>query len=291
MDSDRLRKLYELDDLFLDVAAAAAEDRGSYVLETLRFSTGSGEAIGGYLTRPGHGRPAPAILYAHAHGGAYEIGATELIAGRPALLSPLGPVFAEAGFVTLCIDMPTFGERAQSKESAAAKARLWYGKSLFGQMLSEQAAALSYLASRPDVDARRIGMFGISMGATLAYWLAAVEPRLAAIAHLCCYADFATLVETGAHDLHGIYLTVPGLLAATSTGEIAGMVAPRPQLICIGDADPLTPPLAVDRALVETRAAYGSGPLEVLRQPGIGHEETPEMRAAVLDFFARYLGA
>jgi hypothetical protein len=132
-------------------------------------------------------------------------------------------------------------------------------------------------------------MYGISMGATLAYWLAAVDERIAAIAHLCCYADFATLIETGAHDLHGIYLTVPGLLAETSTGEIAGLVAPRPQLICVGEADTLTPPLAIDRALVETRAAYGGGPLEVLRQAGIGHQETPEMRAAVLDFFARTL--
>ncbi len=88
----------------------------------------------------------------------------------------------------------------------------------------------------------------------------------------------------------GIYLTVPGLLAATTTGEIAGLVAPRPQLICVGDADPLTPMLAVDRALETTRRLYGAGPLQVFREEGIGHQETPPMRAHVLDFFRRSIG-
>ena len=120
--------------------------------------------------------------------------------------------------------------RDHTEESSAAKAHIWYGTSLIGQMISEQSAALTYLASRDDVDPGRIGAFGISLGSTLAYWHAALDPRIAAVAHLCCYADYATLVELGNHDNHGIYLLVPGLLRHTSTGEIAGLVAPRPQL-------------------------------------------------------------
>ncbi len=289
ISAQQLRTLLGVEDETWTVGERTEEVAGDHVLERITFAAADGTPVRGFLCRPEGEGPFPAILYAHAHGAAYEIGAAELIDGRPALLSPPGPVFARAGYVTLCIDMPTFGLRRVPGESALTKQLLWYGKSLFGRMLTEQAAALGYLAGRVDVDAARVGMSGISMGATLAYWLAAVEPRIVAIAHLCCYADFATLIETGAHDLHGIYLTVPGLLAATSTGEIAGLVAPRPQLICVGDDDPLTPPLAVDRALVETRAAYGEGPLEVLRQPGVGHRETPEMRAAVIDFFRRTL--
>jgi dienelactone hydrolase len=284
---EELRRLLQFEPPELRPISIATDDRGDHVVEGIAFETGAGDRIRGILCRPPGSGPHPSILYAHAHGGAYDIGAGELIDGRAALLSPLGAVFAAAGYVTLCIDMPTFGERRQPDESTLSKARLWYGRSLFGQMLSEQAASLTYLGARPDVDARRIGMFGLSMGSTLSYWLAAVDERIAAIAHLCCYADFATLIETGAHDQHGIYLTVPGLLAATSTGEIAGLVAPRPQLICVGDNDPLTPPLAVDRALAVTQPMYGDGPLEVLRQADVGHEETQQMRAAVFDFFAR----
>jgi dienelactone hydrolase len=286
---EELRLLLQVAPPELRPTAIATDDRGDHVVEQIAFETAGGDRIRGILCRPSGSGTYPAVLYAHAHGGAYEIGASELVDGRPALLSPLGALFAAAGYVTLCIDMPTFGERQQPGESALSKARLWYGKSLFGQMLSEQAAALTYLAARPDVAAERIGMFGLSMGSTLSYWLAAVDERISAIAHLCCYADFATLIETGAHEGHGIYLTVPGLLAATSTGEIGGLVAPRPQLICVGDNDPLTPPLAVDRALAVTQPMYGDGPLEVLRQADVGHEETQQMRAAVFDFFARTL--
>src|SRR5690606_18492186 len=130
----------------------------------------------------------------HSHGGRYDIGASELLDGREYLLDPLGPVFARAGYVTLCIDMPVFGERANVSESFAAKALLWQGKSLFGQMLSDHAAALTYLAGRADVDAGRIGAFGISMGCMLSYWLAAMDERIAAVAHVCCFADFRTMI-------------------------------------------------------------------------------------------------
>ena len=160
-------------------------------------------------------------------------------------------------------------------------------------MVSEQAAALTYLSSRDDVDSERIGAFGISLGSTLAYWHAALDLRLRAIAHLCCYADYATLVELGAHDNHGIYLLVPGMLRHTSTGEIAGMVAPRPQLICLGDEDELTPPLSIERALAVTRPMYerAGAPeaLEVFIQAGVDHRETPEMHEKVMAFFQREL--
>jgi hypothetical protein len=156
-------------------------------------------------------------------------------------------------------------------------------------MVGEQAAALDWLATQPFVDPARIGCFGISMGATFGYWLAAVDERIAALAQLCCFADFAELIEIGAHDRHGIYLTIPGLLDVASNGEIAGMVASRPQLICIGDLDPLTPPPAADIALGQVLEVYGkagaANALVIHREAETGHEESPEMRGAVLDFF------
>lgn len=290
---DRLRALFGMEDVRLELLGSRTEDRGSYVIEWLRFASANGE-IRGILTRPAQVDGAlPAILYSHAHGGHYELGADELLEGHYDAIGKMGPVFAEAGYVTLAIDMPTFGERSWQKESTLTKALLWHGKSLFGQMLSEQASALGYLGSRTDVDASRIGAFGISMGSTLSYWLAAVDKRIAATAHLCCFADFDCMIETGAHDLHGIYLMVPGLLSQTSTGEIAGLVAPRPQLICVGEADALTPPATVDKAFGETKAAYqaaGAGDaVTLLREPGSGHADTPRMRAAYMEFFSRTL--
>ena len=262
-------------------------EKPGFVVEHLRFDLG--EPVRGLLMRPSRAEGRlPAVLYCHAHGAKYEIGASELIDGRPSLIGPYGPALAEAGFVTLSIDMPTFGDRQVPGENALSKALLWQGKTLMGKMLGDLLAAFDWLAARSDVDPRRIAALGLSMGATHAFFLGAIEPRLARIAHLCCYADWATLVETGAHDLHGHYMTVPGLLAKTSIGEIAGLIAPRPQLICIGEADPLTPPEAVARAYGETLSAYRAAgaehSLRLLAEPGVGHQETPRMREAVMAF-------
>lgn len=267
----------------------AIEDRGDHVVERLALGI-RGAALRGILVRPRGEGPFPAVLYCHAHGGRYEIGADELLDGRPSLISPYGPVLAAAGYAALAIDMPTFGARREPGESALSKALLWHGRTLMGAMLGDQLAAFDHLAGRADVDRTRIAALGLSMGATHAFFLGALEPALAGVAHLCCFADWESLVATGAHDLHGHYMTIPGLLERTTVGRIAGMVAPRPQLVCVGDRDPLTPPEAVDRALAETRAAYAArgaaGALTFLRSPDTGHVETPAMRAAVLAFLS-----
>lgn len=278
----------------IELVSTESADREGYVFERLVFRVAGAGTVRAFLTRPVGGvGPYPAILYGHSHGGRHDIGASEVMDGRSYLLSPFGPLLARAGYVTLCMDMPTFGDRRDTEESAATKAHIWYGTSLIGQMVSEQAAALTYLVSRDDVDPLRIGAFGISLGSTLAYWHAALDLRIRAVAHLCCYADYATLVELGAHDNHGIYLLVPGLLRHTSTGEIAGLVAPRPQLICVGDLDELTSPLSVERALAVTRPMYeeagAADALEVFIQAGVDHRETPEMHERVMAFFEREL--
>lgn len=288
----RFRELLGFEERSAALMDRRVEEADGYVIEHLRLQIG-GTEVRGILTRPAQvDGPLPAILYGHSHGGGYAVGARELLDGREYLVGPLGPVFARAGYVTLCIDMPVFGERATVSENFAAKALLWHGKSLFGEMLSDHAAALTYLASRDDVDAGRIGAFGLSMGCVLSYWLAAIDPRIAAVAHLCCFADFRTMIELGAHDGHGIYLTVPGLLREADGGSIAALIAPRPQLICVGEADHLSPPLAVARAWDELSPAYADAPdmLEKVSEPGIGHQETPRMREAVLRFFSRHLG-
>lgn len=272
-----------------DVRICFTEDRAEYRLAHLRI-----DGMPALLTQPrATTGPVAAVLYIHAHGHRYDIGKRELIEGRASLQAPPYAVaLAGIGFAALCLDLPCFGARAGMSESALAKRRLWEGHTLFGDMLRDLQIALDALAAFDGVDPRRIAALGLSMGATLAFWLAALDPRIAALAHLCCFGDLATLVDIGSHDLHGPYMTVPGLLAAMSTGRIAGLAAPRPQLCCVGLDDALTPPLAVERAAAETAAAYearGAPAAWTLHaEPGIGHRETPAMRGAVLAFLARW---
>ena len=269
------------------------EQENGHVVERLRLELESGETVRGIVARPSEvqGR-LPALLFMHSHGGHYEVGADELLNGQD-YIGALGPIFAREGYVTLCIDMPLFGERRQFTESELSKALLWRGKTLMGQMLAELSGALTYLAARPDVDPSRIGGFGMSMGCTHGFMLAALDDRLKAVAHLCCFADYGVMIDLNAHDGHGHYMTIPGLAVEMPVGEICGAIAPRPQLICVGGADGLTPPTAVAKARGETEAAYRAAGhperLEVFVQPGIKHQETPEMREKVLRFFRQSL--
>lgn len=282
-----LRQVFEIDKHPLRLLSAEPAIPRDSNLQRLTFSSHGGEEIRAFYL-PAQGiTPGPAIVYIHAHGGRYDIGADELMNGRPSLNGPLGPVLAEMGFAVLCIDLPGFGGRAQVSESALAKKALWFGRSLAGQMIGELHSAFQWLSKQDGVDPTRVGLFGISMGATLAYWLAAAEPRVAALANLCCFANLDGLIETGAHDLHGIYLTVPGLLKIASNGKIAASISPRPQFVGIGDQDPLTPRRATDPALAELRIGYRDAMqnLQIFRDQNTGHTETPDMRRGVVEFF------
>jgi pimeloyl-ACP methyl ester carboxylesterase len=263
--------------------------------EKLQLQSSAGVSIRAILTGPdSEWCDQPAILYCHAHGNRYAIGASELVEGRPALLpEPYGPVLARAGFVSLSVDMPCFGSRAGDGEQAMAKKHLYEGRTLFGQMLAELGGALAFLSRIDGVDANRVGIFGFSMGATHAFWLAALEPRIRAVAHACAFADLETLVTSGAHDLHGLYMTIPGLLKEFSTGQIAALVAPRPQLACVGLLDPLTPAGAVADAVAEVGVAYrrlnALSQFQSLIADDVGHIETEAMRGQVLGFFKSHL--
>ena len=64
----------------------SVEERPAYILEKLILDLNGIEPVPAYFARPKHlAGTAPAILYNHAHGGAYQLGKEELIDGRDAL--------------------------------------------------------------------------------------------------------------------------------------------------------------------------------------------------------------
>jgi hypothetical protein len=151
---------------------------------------------------------------------------------------------------------------------------------------------VDYLASRPDLDPGRIGTMGLSMGSTMAWWLAALDERVRVCVDLCCLTDFDELERIRNLEGHGIYYYVPSLRKHFSAGQINALIAPRPHLGLAGIHDRLTPPAGLDRIDAEVGAAYDAAGVPErwrLSRHHCGHMETAAMRQEALAFLQDWL--
>lgn len=274
-------------------------ERGpGYTLEHLELDLNGFEKVPAILLIPDQ-RPekAPGLLYIHWHGGNYPTGKEELLTGRR-VLPAYAPGLVEKGIVTLAIDSWCFGERQRVGNGAqgewdAFKQMIWRGQVLFGMMLFDEHRALDYLLSRPEVDPGRVGVFGMSMGATKAWWLAALDPRIRLCLDLCCLTDFDELIRAGNLKGHGIYYYVPGLLKHFSTAQINELIVPRPRISLNGRRDSLTPVAGVEKVrdhLMPLYERHGRREDLLIELFDGAHEELPEMRVLNERWLERYLG-
>lgn len=265
------------------------EDRGSYFIEKLLLDLNGLEKAPAYFIRPKQAPgPYPVVLFNHSHGGNYHIGKEELISGTTYLQTPNYAEFLTGlGFAVLCFDTWAFGERAVRSEGDIFKQMLWEGKVMWGMMVYDSMRAIDYLNGRTDVDLDRLVTLGISMGGTMAWWLAALDERVKYCVDICSLADYQSLIATKALHRHGLYYYVPRLLKHFTTGQINALIAPRSHLSLVGLQDDLVPAIGLDRVEQEARQAYarlGAEEAWRLLRYDAGHQETPEMRKEIEGF-------
>ena len=273
------------------------EEHEGYTLERLVLDLNGFEPVPALLLVPRKRQtPAPGLLYVHWHGGMYELGKEQLLRGVDAQPA-YAPVCAEKGLVTLAIDSWCFGERKHEKDGSvgeqnAFKLMLWKGQVLFGMMMFDEFRALDYLASRSEVDRKRLGVLGMSMGATKAWWLASLDPRVKVCMDVCCLTDFEELIRTHGLQEHAIFYYVPSLLKHFQTSDINELIVPRARLSVNGRLDPLTPPAGVEKVrdhLLPLYRQYGKESDCRIELFDCAHVELPQMRKLVLEWIGRYL--
>ncbi|MBL8237031.1 MAG: acetylxylan esterase [Bryobacterales bacterium] len=152
-----------------------------------------------YIPKRGKG-PYPAILFPLGH----EAGAKSHEAWQYVLGS-----FATKGFVALAWDTAGQGERVQFFDPDLRASRLVQstrehtmlgvqtlvtGESFARYTIWDGIRALDYLASRPEVDANRIGVTGNSGGGTHTAYLAAIDDRLKVAAPSCYITNWTRLL-------------------------------------------------------------------------------------------------
>jgi hypothetical protein len=241
----------------------------------------------------------PAVLYMHAHGGKYEIGKDELFNERGG--KPVAKTLVEAGYAVMAVDTYCFGERinqgpvntdesGREVEQALFKHFLWRGSTLWGMLVRDDLLALNALLARPEIDPNRVGVTGMSLGGSRTTWVGALDDRprvLIPVAQMTRYRDFA---EAGRYNGHSVYYYFPGVLKTDLDMEhLVALVAPRPQAILSGDADPLSPFAGIEKVLEYAQQVYqlydAGSELQTLIEKGVGHDYTP----AMFDFMLKTL--
>ncbi len=275
------------------------EKHDGYTLERLMLDLNGIEPVPAVLLIPDRRQErAPGLLFMHWHAGQYDLGKEQLLRGT-SVQPAYAPVCAEKGLVTLAIDCWCFGKRKREEvgrqgEEDTFKLMLWRGQVLWGMMMFDELRALSYLASRPEVDPARLGAFGMSMGATKAWWLAGLDPRVRVAMDVCCLTNYQSLIDAGGLSKHGVYYFVPGLLKHFDTFQINQLIVPRAHLSVNGRRDDLTPPAGVEQVrekLLQSYRTYGKAKDCKIELFDCAHEELPEMRREILAWMDQHLVA
>ena len=155
-----------------------------------------------------------------------------------------------------------------------------------GAVMRDARAALDYLLRREDVDASRVGVFGVSLGAAFASRLASERAEVRALVTLSAFASWRGLAGELAPVVGA--LIFPGGMDPI---ESVARIGDRPYLIVHGTRDGLIGVRHADR--LKARCDEAGVDATLVRIEGAGHNDTivsfPEAREAIALFFRRTL--
>jgi len=167
------------------------------------------------------------------------------------LTGSMQAVLVKAGFAGFAVDAALHGERKPAG-SGTMTSFFSADKTPIYQTVADLRRGLDYLATVPEVDAKRIGYYGVSMGGMLGALVAGLDTRIKAPVLVLAWGDFGTLMETS--DLvkqagSSLLLTpelVRQLLADVDPINFVGHISPRPVLLQNGKTDLHVPPAAAE---------------------------------------------
>jgi dienelactone hydrolase len=276
--------------------------------------------------------PAPAIVDLHSHGGMFLFGKEKVIdfgANHPAMTTyhevnydgrPTATALVRRGYVVITIDALMFGERrvmmdadlksgwdrskysmeevtrlnqvCRSKEATIVRGLTFAGATWPGVVFWDDLRTVDYLVTRPEVDPKRIGCEGISMGGYRALFLTALDARIRA----GCVVGFMSTVRPmiHAHLDHSFVHFLPALHRYLDWPDVVSLAAPRSLLVLQCSRDALFPPAGMKEAVEQIAAAYeraGAKDKFTGRFYDVPHKYTRAMQDDAFAWFDRELAA
>jgi len=276
--------------------------------------------------------PAPGIVVLHDHGGAYVWGKEKVVAidNEHAALSEFKKGLYEGtsianelvrrGYVVIAIDMFYWGERrmlldddpssyrepqtmsseevqafnrrSSQNEQLVARSLMTAGITWPGVVLWDDLRTVDYLASRPEVDRRRLGCVGLSVGGYRSFVLAALDPRIKAAVDVCWMTSYASNIRRHVMNTVGFTFHIPCLYRYLDLPDLAALIAPRSVFVINGSKDGLFPPDGVDKAHRKIEACFrkaGAPEHQRCRVYDAPHQFNRAMQAEAWDWLATHI--
>lgn len=264
----------------LDMRVVEEQERDEVLLRRITYGGGDGDRVTAWLLMPKTaGGPGPAMICLHQTTPA---GKDEPVGVRGDSDLAYGAELAARGYVVLAPDYPGYGDYqldayAMGYQSATRKG------------IRNHRRGLDLLESLPQVDPKRIGAIGHSLGGHNAIFLAVMDPRVRAVVTSCGFNAFPKYYGgnlTGwSHAgymprIGSEYSCDPKQMPFDFT-ELLAALAPRPVFIHAPKDDSNFEVSGVHDCLVAARPVYALFGAEeglVSRHPEVGHRFPREIR-------------
>ena len=260
-------------------------ERGDYVVEKIHFQSLPGAYVIGNLYRPAKSKGRlPAVLYLCGH--------SKGKVNPPYQANPRW--FGQHGYVALVLDPIQLGE-SQGLHHGTYREGRWdwpsRGYTPAGAEVFNAMRALDYLETRPDVDADRMGVTGLSGGGVISWCLGAADERAKVVVPVCQTGSIEQVVTDRSTDGHcdcAFWINT----YRWCWPDIGALIAPRPLLIASGSEDILWRPYGYRDVAHRIRQQYLALEAEShfnLIEDWTPHGYTPTLRRAIFTWFNTHL--
>ncbi|MEJ5366804.1 MAG: alpha/beta fold hydrolase [Bryobacteraceae bacterium] len=258
-----------------------------YTRRLVLFESDPGDLVPAWLLWPERPRPGgAAVLCLHQ---TTRIGKDEPagLGGKPAL--HYARELALRGYAALAPDYPGFGGyRCDPYALGYASATM--------KGIVNHARALRLLAALPGVDGRRIAAVGHSLGGHNALFLAAFEPRVAAVVTSCGFTRFHRYMggNLSGWSHRGYMPRIEFRFGCHPARmpfdfpDVLALIAPRPVFVSAPLGDDNFDVQGVRECLDEVRSLFPDGRLRA-EFPGCGHDFPADVREMAWQFLDSFL--
>jgi len=279
-------------------------DFPTYKREKFVMETRPGVGLLGYLLTPkGKREPHPTVICHPGHGRGVDdiVGIDDKGRDRTdksGYQHDFAIQVVEQGMAAVAIEPMAFGCRRDERTKKGglgrsacqptAGAALLLGETMIGWRVYDVMRTIDWIETRKDLDAKRIGLTGISGGGTITVFAAALDPRIRAAfasGYLCTFRDSIYSLA------HCIDNYVPGILHWAEMYDVAGLIAPRPFFAESGERDNIFPIQAFRESFAKVRKVYASLGAEGNIDHEVFNDEHAWHGVKGIPFLARHLGA